>query len=251
MAGTIFMRLSSHRFLRRFSLSILVLMFCALTPQVKSQTDGADRKPNVKLWKSEKEAGEAAFKNNDMTGAESHFKAALDESEHFGPKDDRLAESLTESGDFYARMAKYAAAEPLLQRAVDMRRGDPNAMTEAYVQFLLGYTRIELQHYDDAEKAFLRAQELYSRKAGPDNPLAVRCMFYLGMIYDERHEYAKAEPLLKRSALLFEHPATRTTMHRKSDPAAYAGSDVWITKYRPDYIYAVEAQARLGGGLLR
>jgi len=227
-------------------LPLLALIIGALPLHADSPPDGQKRKPNVKLWKSEKEQGEAAFKDRQTTDAEIHFKAALAEAENFDAKDYRLAESLTELGDFYTRVGNFADAEPLLQRAALVRKGDPNSLTEAHVQFLLGFTCLQLRHYDGAEKALLRAQELYSRKSGHDSPSAVLCMFYLGALYDDQHDYAKAETLLKRSAALFEHPATRTINHKINDPAASAGMDVWIGQFRPNYVYAMEALARLG-----
>jgi tetratricopeptide (TPR) repeat protein len=223
----------------------LGLALCVSTFRAHSQT-GEKHKPGAKLWKSEKEQGETAFKNRQADEAETHFKAALAEAENFDAKDYRLAESLTELGDFYTRVNRFAEAEPLLQRAATIRRGDPSPLVEANVNFLLGYACIQLRHYDDAEKALLRARELFSRKSGSDSPPAAQCMYYLGVVYDDKGDYTKAEPMLKRSASLFEHPATRLKMHNNNDPAANAGSDVWISKYRPDYIYAIEAQARLG-----
>lgn len=241
------MNVNAHRHLSWFCLlPLLALTLCAPPLRADSPSDGQKRKPNVKLWKSEKEQGEADFKDRQTTDAEIHFKAALAEAENFDAKDYRLAESLTELGDLYTRVGNFAEAEPLLQRAATARKGDPNSLTEAYVQFLLGFTCLQLRHYNDAEKALLRAQELYSRKTGHDSPPAVLCMFYLGALYDDQHDYAKAESLLKRSASLFEHPATRTINHKINDPAARGGMDVWVGQFRPNYVYAMEALARLG-----
>ena len=227
-------------------LPLLAFIHCAPPVRADSPPDGLKRKPNVKLWKSEKEQGEADFKARQTTDAEIHFKAALAEAENFDANDYRLAESLSELGELYARGGNFADAEPLLHRAATVRKGDPNPLTEAYVQFLLGVTCLQLRHYEGAETALLRAQELYSRKSGHDSPPAVVCMFYLGTLYDDQHAYAKAESLLKRSASLFEHPATRTINHKINDPAARGGMDVWVGQFRPNYVYAIEALARLG-----
>jgi len=230
-----------------FRLPILLLAFSLCAPALRADSNDAPRhKPDTKLWKSEKEQGEAAFKSRQMTEAETHFQAALAEAENFDAKDYRLAESLTELGEFYARTGKFADAEPLLQRAVDIRHGDPKPLIEAEVQFLYGFTCQQLHHNDAAEKAFLRAQELYSRKLGPDHPLAVRCSFYLGAIYGDEKNYAKAEPLLKRCLELFEHPATRLVNHNVYDPAASKGTEVWIARFRPDSDYALETLMLLG-----
>jgi tetratricopeptide (TPR) repeat protein len=228
-----------------FRLALVALIFC--TPLTRADsTDAPKHKPDTKLWKSEKEQGETAFKNRQMHEAETHFQAALAEAENFDAKDYRLAESLTEFGELYARTGRFADAEPLLQRAVDIRRSDPKPLIEAEVQFLYGFTCQQLHHNDAAEKAFLRAQELYSRKLGPDHPLAVRCSFYLGAIYGDEQNYAKAEPLLKRCLGLFEHPATRLVNHNVYDPAASKGTEVWIARFRPDSDYALETRVLLG-----
>ena len=136
-----------------FRLPILLLAFLLCAPALRADsTDAPKHKPNTKLWKSEKEQGETAFKNRQMTEAETHFQAALAEAENFDAKDYRLAESLTELGEFYARVGRFADAEPLLRRAVDIRRGDPKPLIEAEVQFLYGFTCLQLQHHEPAEK---------------------------------------------------------------------------------------------------
>jgi hypothetical protein len=88
---------------------ILAFLLCAPLTRADS-TDAPKHKPDAKLWKSEKEQGETAFKNRQMHEAETHFQAALAEAENFDAKDYRLAESLTELGEFYARTGKFAEA---------------------------------------------------------------------------------------------------------------------------------------------
>lgn len=211
-----------------------------------SPSDSEKHKPNTKLWESEKEAGEAAFKNRQFSEAETHFKAALAEAENFDATDYRLAESLTELGDFYARAGRFTEAEPYLQRAVEIRRGDPNRLAEAYAQMVLGYTRGQLGHFSDAEKALLRAEELYSRKYGPDSPFAAQCSFYLAAVYEDQQNYAKAESQLKRCLDIFEHPMARTRNFNPGDHVAHNRSDVWLPRFRPEMDYALETRVRLG-----
>lgn len=236
---------TSRLFISQLATLLIALIFCAPLSHADS-SDAPKRKPDTKLWKSEKEQGEAAFKNHQLHEAETHLQAALAEAENFDAKDYRLAESLEELGQFYVSVGRFADAETPLQRAVEMRRGDPKPLYEAQVQFLYGFTCQQLHHNDAAEKAFLRAQELYSRKLGPDHPLAVRCSFYLGAIYGDEQDYAKAEPLLKRCLGLFEHPATRLVNHNTYDPAASKGTEVWIARFRPDSDYALETLTLLG-----
>ena len=200
-------------------------------------------KPDVKAWKTSREQGQKAFEQKHYAEAETFFKGALEQAVNFGPKDVRLAESLFDLAVVYFDTGQYAAGEPLCRKAAEIRHGGPSPALEVECLNLFAMTSVRLAHYDEAIKAYERAEMLVSRLAGRDNPGAVRFRYERGLIFYVQGDYAQAEPLLKSSAALFEHPASRIKF-QTIDPAVNT-YQVWRITFRPDSDYAFDALSRL------
>jgi len=144
---------------------------------------------------------------------------------------------LTELGGMYAGAGKFAEAEPLLQRAADIRHSDPNPLIEASANF--NWVR------QPATAPFRRRGEGLSRRrnstpansAGPSarRPLHVS----LGALYDDQQDYAKAEACsTQRRAVEHPPPDHAPGSGRRRH---HVGMEVSIGKFRPNFIYAMEA----------
>jgi tetratricopeptide (TPR) repeat protein len=227
----------------RLSAGIL-FMALSLCPQIHADdTAKPQRKPDVKVWKASREEGQKALEQKNYAQAEVSFTAALEEARNFDAQDYRLAESLVDLGRVYYLRGNVVAAEPLYRQAAEIRHGDPDPFLETDVVYDFGLVCERLGHYDDAAKAYQRAEEIMSRKVGRDNPETVRCTFRLAMVYYKQQKYAEAEPLLKRCFTQFKNPASKITF-RKGDGAGY-GMQAIRHIYRPNYAYALEAVSRL------
>jgi tetratricopeptide (TPR) repeat protein len=72
-------------------------------------------------WQSAHNAAVAAYQAGDYAAAEAYLLTALNQAEHFGRRDPRLAATLNDLALTHFRQGKYAEAEPLHQRALQMR----------------------------------------------------------------------------------------------------------------------------------
>lgn len=231
---------------RKFAaLSGAILISLSVCLQIRAADNPAPPhgKPDVKAWKSSRAQGQKALEQKNYAEAEASFKIALDAARNFGPKDDRLVESLVDLANVEVDTKNLAAAEPLLREAAEIRHDDPDPVLEARCLYEFALVSEELGHYDDVAKSFQRAEELFSRKLGPNHPMAVLCAFRRGTVYFKQGDYAQAEPLLKHSFNLFRNPATRISL-RNADPAVY-GLRLYRTIRRPNYAYALEAASLL------
>jgi hypothetical protein len=222
-------------------LTALTVISCVHTARADDTgSDGAPRhKPNVKAWKTDRANGKKAFEQKQYAQADHFYRAALAEARNFDAKDDRLAESLLDLGEFYAETGNLGPAEPLLREVVQVRHDDPSPLLEAQSIAPYAIVSMKLGHYNEAAKTYARIQELLSRKFGADHPLVVDAMLQRGIAYYEEGDLAQAEPLLKRSASLFQNPTSRVII-RPTEPA-FHGSEIYRRTYRPNFANALQA----------
>src|SRR5438552_1688330 len=91
----------------------LILLLYGAGPAATGQTAWQTRMQEANLLDREGRYGEAR----------TVYLAALDEAEKFGSSDRRLAESLNNLAAHYFHCGKYAQAEPLYRRALDLWKG--------------------------------------------------------------------------------------------------------------------------------
>ncbi len=72
-------------------------------------------------WQEERAAAVAAYGSGNYGDAEARLLGAIDQAKSFGPHDPRLAATLNDLALTYFRLGRYAEAEPLHQRALEIR----------------------------------------------------------------------------------------------------------------------------------
>ena len=135
---------------------LLALVLAVLTP-VAAPQQMAD-------WEGLMGAGLRAATDGRYDEAERNLAAALKETEKFDPDDSRIAENLDALVGVYSHQGKYAQAEPLAIRLVDVRE----------------------------------------KTLGREHPIIASLLETLGQIYYQEGRYAEAEPLFKRSLTIRE-----------------------------------------------
>ncbi len=110
-------------------------------------------------WQSAHNAAVAAYQAGDYAAAEENLLIALNQAENFGRRDPRLSDTLNDLALTHFRQGEYAEAEPLHQRALQMR------------------------------------ERIY----GSDHPKVAATLNDLGFLYAAQGRYTEAEPLHARA----------------------------------------------------
>src|SRR5438876_7177262 len=92
-------------------------------------------------WASDNQAGAQLYEQGRYAEAERHFLAALQEVEQFGPHDTRLAIVLNNLANLYHTQGNYAQAEPLYQRALEIREEMLGLHTPLWPRALITWQR--------------------------------------------------------------------------------------------------------------
>ncbi|MFO0810960.1 MAG: tetratricopeptide repeat protein [Gemmataceae bacterium] len=138
-----------------------------------------------------------------------------------GPNDESVAMLLTQAGDVYKTLGRYAQAEQHYQRALKARESNPNPNPLAVAQSVtdLGLLNEKLGRYAQAEPLLQRSLKLYESKLGPDAAEVAVGLSNLAELYDAIGRYAQAEPLYLRSLKIKEaklgpdDPGVATTLN--------------------------------------
>jgi tetratricopeptide (TPR) repeat protein len=136
-------------------------------------------------------------------------------------KQPRIEAAIRQSiGDAYLSLGNYAAAQPQLERALEIRRmvlGDEHAETLYSMSNLAELYRVQ-GRYAKAEPLNVKDLELSRRILGEKHPDTLTSMNNLAALYVHQGQLAKAEPLFikalegLRRAEGEDHPHTLTTM---------------------------------------
>ena len=157
-----------------------ILCLVLLSPQASAQGI---------LWETHNEAGNQFSQQGKYAEAEKQFLAALLEAEKFGSADRRLARSLTSLATLYRAQSKYAEAESLYRRALEID-----------------------------EALFRRALKIDEKALGPDHPDIAISLTNLAFLYHAQARYAEAEALFRRALAIIEqavgpaHPKVAATL---------------------------------------
>ncbi len=128
---------------------------------------------------------------------------------HWEQINSELATLLLKTG-YYLTMEqhRYREAEPLLQRALQMRESalgiEHLLVAEALNSVGLVYTW--QGKYAAAEPLFQRALQIREQKLGIEHPAVVQPLNNLGSLYAKQGKYAEAESLLQRAVHVKEQP---------------------------------------------
>jgi tetratricopeptide (TPR) repeat protein/predicted Ser/Thr protein kinase len=134
--------------------------------------------------------------------AETHLKASLDAREGLlGPDAPAVADSLHSLAALHGARSDFTAAEPLLRRAVSIRRRQPGvsdlkvAATLSDLAFLLR----ERGAFDESETVLLEALDIRRRHLGEGHPDLAGDTASLASLYRDRGDFERAEPLLRQA----------------------------------------------------
>ncbi|MBI5803011.1 MAG: tetratricopeptide repeat protein [Verrucomicrobia bacterium] len=164
----------------------------------------------VKAWAKQYEGGLASLKKSEMIPAFQQLMGALKLAEPFGPKDIRLADTLSVCGWLLADVGQPAAAEPILRRAATAReavRGTSHRET-AWAWQKLAYVLTELEKFTEAEALLNRAQANLEKAFGLYDPSVGVCLAARAKIKAKQKQFVEAEELYK-TALRYVSRSTR------------------------------------------
>ena len=121
--------------------------------------------------------------------------------------------------------AHYAAAEPLLQQALEMRRRTTGEDSPDFVTSLNNLAGLysALGRYSEAEQQYQRALDIVRAAVGEDNEYFAGALTNLASLYKAMGHYTAAEPLYQRALRVWRaqmgapHPDTAVIVHNLAD----------------------------------
>jgi tetratricopeptide (TPR) repeat protein len=139
------------------------------------------------------------------------------------PTDSRMVEArkLYEEGERLKEAGKYAAAEPLLERALGLRESihGRTHLEVARCLNLLGYVHRRLGNHTRAELLLERALAIWEAALGKNHPDVADSLHNLAILYRHQGLYTRAEPLFERALAIREaalgknHPDVADSLH--------------------------------------
>ncbi|GCE20877.1 FxSxx-COOH system tetratricopeptide repeat protein [Dictyobacter kobayashii] len=155
--------------------------------------------------------------------AEAFNKRALHIWERLVPPDYlKLVASLNGLAQLYYEQGKYAEAEPLRQRALQILEQQVTA-PQPYLMTItlhgLGFLYSEQGRYAEAEPIYQQALRIWEEQVGSEQPHLAYLLHGQGFLYSEQGRYAEAEPLFLRALRIREqqlgpeHLRTAYTLH--------------------------------------
>jgi tetratricopeptide (TPR) repeat protein len=132
----------------------------------------------------------------DLTVMEqTYFQNATEFFQNF-PDPIEEANAYDRLGQFFHNSGRYAAAQPFLQKALDLNQLSfgPESAATADSAFLLARLLHFLGEYQKAEPIYERSLELRMRILGKQDPVTARTIFHLARLEQEQGKFEEAEP---------------------------------------------------------
>lgn len=141
---------------------------------------------------------------------EKQLLAAVKQAESLKPKDPRLATALDNLADFYKSRARYADAEQLYRRSLDIRK---KAFGSRHLSVATSLNNLasSLQQqgkYDLAESLYLDALKILDNLDDPEHPETTRSLHALVALYRAQGKLEKAEDLRSQIPVFYEIKGT-------------------------------------------
>lgn len=116
-------------------------------------------------------------------------------------------------GDTYLELGEYAAAEPQVKRALELRRGALGDENDATVRMIgmLGLIHWQQSRLDEAATLFQNAVDISRRVLGPDHTTTLIYEMNLANVHRAKGRYTAAEPLYAH--LVATQPRVRGEEH--------------------------------------
>ena len=157
-------------------------------------------------WKAHMDAGTLAYSAGDYRAATERFEAALREAESFGRSDPRLAKTLSDLALLYDAQGRFAEAEPLLRRSLEILEkalGPNHLEVGAKLNSLALLYRAQVR-YAEAEPLNQRSLGIAVKALGANHQIVGTSLNNLALLYREQGRFAEAEPLYYRSLVIRE-----------------------------------------------
>jgi len=157
-------------------------------------------------WKSHMNAGAAAYQRGDYNSAAASLTAALKEAESFGEADQRLAVTLNNLASLYETQGRYAEAERLYRRSLEIyeKALGPDHPSVGTLLNNLGELYRAQGRYAETEPLFRRSLAIREKVLGPDHPDIGTTLNNLALLYKAQGRYAETESLHQRSLSIAE-----------------------------------------------
>jgi tetratricopeptide (TPR) repeat protein/predicted Ser/Thr protein kinase len=167
-------------------------------------------------------------------------------------KDEPLVEAAIRMtlGATYKQLGEYDAAEPHLERALELRRDILGEQDRDTLRSMGTLGAVYQKHgfYEKAEPLLVRALDLFRRLLSKEDYDTVVCMSDLGELYQAQGRFGEAEPLLSealeisRRELGPEHPATLVHLNNLALLYGYMGR---YDEAEPLFVEALELRRRV------
>jgi tetratricopeptide (TPR) repeat protein len=143
------------------------------------------------------------------------------------------AQLLMQAGNYLRESAQYEQAEPLLQRALDIREKTqgPEHPDTADTLHELAWLYWRQGKYELAEPLYLRALAINEKTFGPEHPDTADTLHSLAKLYRRQGKYEQAEPLYLRALAISEkmegpeHPSTAAYLNNLASLYVDQGKD--------------------------
>jgi tetratricopeptide (TPR) repeat protein len=204
-------------------------------------------------WQYAQRAGSLADRMGDYVAAVSFNEAVLTTvTSAFGPEALETATALNNLALTYQSLARFAEAEPLYRRAIEI---DERALGEVHPDVASEYNNLAILlqdqgKYAEAEPLFRRAVEIGEKTLGKDHPDVARGYSNLALLLANEGKYAEAEPLYRRAIEIDEralgkvHPDVATEYNNLAELLRVQGKYV---EADPLYQQAIEIDERALG----
>jgi tetratricopeptide (TPR) repeat protein len=118
------------------------------------------------MWERYNVAGQQAMGQGRHGEAENQFKLALTEAEKLGPMDGKVVTSLNNLANCLRQQGKLAEAEPLYQKALDLKKKIGGHFHQDLVMIMENYAKLLRAAGRESEAAKMenQAQAIFSKK---------------------------------------------------------------------------------------
>lgn len=125
------------------------------------------------------------------------------------------ADLLERTGTYFYHHASYPLAEPLYQRALQMREqlGGSQDLRVASALHHLANLYCMQGKYAEAEPLYQQGLQMHEQQLGAEHPLLIPFLNGLATLYKDQGKYARAEPLYQRALQLGEHQLGPEHLH--------------------------------------
>lgn len=117
------------------------------------------------MWERYNVAGQQAMGQGRAAEAEAHFRSALQEAEKLGPMDGKVVTSLNSLANCLRQQSKYAEAEPLYVKALDIKKKTGGDFHQDLVMILQNYAKLlkAMGRDGEATKMEEKAQAIFAK----------------------------------------------------------------------------------------